>query len=254
MSSVSLGLGQACLTPAFRVFSGRGRVHSVFSHAANMVFTLDSGEERMLSLFTEGTPEMPDCVCVRGALIAALSPNDPASFSCAADGSGTVSGFPFSLSGWTGRITPCVEKPDPDAFLRVFHALGRKTGFDFLPPAVRARVTDAILAGDIYSYLGLGPGLTPSADDAAVGFFCAAAAMGRAARAPAREAVERTTDVSARYLRLASEGYFSRSLLDVARAAGSGRGLPDALRAAAQFGATSGMDALFGFYAALRAG
>ncbi|MBF8289268.1 MAG: hypothetical protein HW391_236 [Chloroflexi bacterium] len=102
------------------------------------------------------------------------------------------------------------------------------------------------------SLIGLGPGLTPSGDDALVGVAAAAAALGSretrllAGVGPALEA--RTTLVAAAYLRHAARGEFSGDLHDLLAAllGEDGRSVGSAIDRVVGRGATSGADTLFG--------
>jgi hypothetical protein len=107
--------------------------------------------------------------------------------------------------------------------------------------------------------VGLGPGLTPSGDDVVVGALCACTRrrLGGPRRAAlidaARRAAGRTTEVGARHLAAAADGWFAEPLVAVVDA-------PDASSAAVRLpallalGATSGADLLLGVIAALAPG
>jgi len=107
------------------------------------------------------------------------------------------------------------------------------------------------------SLVGLGPGLTPSGDDALCGFMLGRRLSGgagiadEAVRRVAADAAGLTTDVSSVQLALASRGRFGESLLDVAEALAGG--FTPQLRAAVarclSQGATSGADGLLGLVA-----
>ncbi|HEY7589994.1 MAG TPA: DUF2877 domain-containing protein [Candidatus Limnocylindrales bacterium] len=126
-----------------------------------------------------------------------------------------------------------------------------------LAPAARKRRDSAIeLAGT--GLIGLGPGLTPSGDDVLVGFTAGLSAIGdprarRLARAWAGAATGRTTDVAVAFHRAAARGFYAERLHVVARAllAGPVEAIPEAIRLAAAWGATSGSDTLAGFLLAL---
>ena len=101
--------------------------------------------------------------------------------------------------------------------------------------------------------VGLGAGLTPSGDDVLVGVTAALTALGddRArplARLWARHAIGRTTVVAEAFHRHAAAGAYSERLHDVLRAilAGPVAAIPAAVRTAAAWGATSGIDTLAG--------
>jgi hypothetical protein len=113
------------------------------------------------------------------------------------------------------------------------------------------------------SLVGLGPGLTPSGDDALCGFMLGRRLAGRGAT-PVDAVVARvassagglTSDVSAVQLDLAARGRFGEALLGVATAlaAGASRPLSAAVVRCLGEGATSGADALLGLVAGVRAG
>lgn len=109
------------------------------------------------------------------------------------------------------------------------------------------------------SLVGLGPGLTPSGDDALCGFMlgrrlsgCAGIADAAVARVAA-DATGLTTDVSAVQLALASQGRFGEALLEVAEALACGftPQLSTALARCLSQGATSGADGLLGLVAGI---
>ncbi len=126
---------------------------------------------------------------------------------------------------------------------------------------VRTLLADLVLAaraGDdadvervVEGMVGLGPGSTPSGDDALVGFLAARWAVtgegGAAARAALRSA-PRTGAVSRSFLELAARGAFCEPLASLARALADGRA-EDATRLARAclgHGATSGADGVAG--------
>jgi hypothetical protein len=124
-----------------------------------------------------------------------------------------------------------------------------------------ARVRAAVAA-----LVGLGPGATPSGDDALVGILLARAllspegpgaadARGAALRKAVRVESGRTTDVSRSYLLLACEGRFTSVLRDLARALCDGdvEAVRCEARRCARTGHTSGIDGLLGLVGALRA-
>jgi len=111
--------------------------------------------------------------------------------------------------------------------------------------------------------VGLGPGLTPSGDDALCGFMlarCIAEGGGGggdaddAVRSVARRTDGRTTVFSAVQLGLAADRRFGEALLEVAIALGGGwpGGVHPAVARCLDLGATSGADALLGLVAGVR--
>lgn len=109
--------------------------------------------------------------------------------------------------------------------------------------------------------VGLGPGLTPSGDDALAGALLALRLLGREARVGAlaarlTESLPATTDLSGSLLLAAAGGYAAPQVVDLLKALGAGD--PPALlrRRVAQvvaIGHSSGADLLTGIHAALAA-
>jgi hypothetical protein len=121
-------------------------------------------------------------------------------------------------------------------------------------------VTDtaaAVRAGALRSLVGRGPGLTPAGDDAIVGILAVLHRLGpHNAVAPLVAALtpllDRTTAISAHFLRLAMRGAFTEALVDVVDAVATTDGPTDVqIRRLLATGATSGADALAGVVAAL---
>jgi len=124
--------------------------------------------------------------------------------------------------------------------------------------ALGVRECDAAAAKQAASALvGLGPGLTPSGDDALCGFMLGrrlsgvASAADAAVNAVASGATGLTTDVSAVQLALAAQGRFGEPLLEVAEALAGGftPQLRVAVARCLSQGATSGADGLLGLAA-----
>jgi len=115
----------------------------------------------------------------------------------------------------------------------------------------------AAISSTLARLVGLGPGLTPSGDDALVGFLAALWALtgsgGSVAAAvmDATDSATRTSYVSMSYLRLAAAGLFAEPLRTLAASVAAGD--PDATRAAARLcwaqGSTSGSDGIGGLLA-----
>ncbi|CAN5525624.1 hypothetical protein BH20CHL7_BH20CHL7_17300 [soil metagenome] len=107
--------------------------------------------------------------------------------------------------------------------------------------------------------IGLGPGLTPSGDDALAGVEAALHAVGHPVagflQAGTDDLETRTTTVSAAMLRHAASGDAAERVhrLLGALLSGPDEGLPDAIQAAVRWGATSGSDLLAGVVLALDA-
>ncbi|MHB1491718.1 MAG: oxamate carbamoyltransferase subunit AllH family protein [Cellulomonas sp.] len=135
-------------------------------------------------------------------------------------------------------------------------------GLELAWPRVRGAIVSLVErrpdAGErVRAVVGLGIGLTPSADDALVGALCVLSAHGATCAALTRELADwlrtegasATTEVSSSYLRLALGGAFSEPLNRAV--AGLTTEATDVDLAAAvadlcQIGATSGMDAALG--------
>ncbi len=236
----------AYLTPALRGLSCATRVHSVFDHAVNVLLSLGNGEKRMLSLLPPSAFRMPDSLCVPQRILGMLRPETELAFD--SRGQTVLMGaVGFHLSDWTGKAVSFQVKPDATKFSSALQSLRRPTGFDRLLPNVFQKATNALKSGAVSSMLGLGIGLTPSFDDAVVGFLCARRSFGLPCPSLSEDALRETAEISARYLRLADAGYFSEALLDAARALADGADLMPSLLRASDYGATSGMDALYGF-------
>ena len=97
------------------------------------------------------------------------------------------------------------------------------------------------------AFIGLGPGLTPSYDDACVGVMAVFMAADRDLPFMITDDdLAVTTSVSARYLRLAREGYFGEAIVRVLEAVRTGRDVRQSALRLEWIGATSGRDILFG--------
>jgi hypothetical protein len=139
-----------------------------------------------------------------------------------------------------------------DRFGRLpLHAARAAAVLDQLAAALPGEDVDA--AGRIARRLvGLGPGLTPSGDDALIGLAAALHATGHRARGMLDELVDdapaRTTVVAASLLRHAADGEFSERLqyLLAALLGDDDAAVRPAIDAAIAWGATSGTDCLVG--------
>jgi hypothetical protein len=168
-----------------------------------------------------------------------------------------------SLPG-RSRLSPVA----PDRLARARARLGFRSwfdtgiGLDLGLPRLR-RAIDALAGHDpaaverVMDVVGLGAGLTPSADDALVGALCLLSAQGSLPEAPRevmtrrlREgAVGKTTDVSLSYLRLALRGAFSSPITRVVghlADASSQADLDESVDSLSRLGAMSGMDTVWG--------
>lgn len=148
-------------------------------------------------------------------------------------------------AGFGGLLAGVQSRPLP------LHAARAASVLDQLAAALPGDDVDA--AGRIARRLvGLGPGLTPSGDDALIGLAAALHATGHPARGFLGEAVEdapaRTTAVAATLLRHAADGEFSERLqrLLAALLGDEDAAVPPAVEQAIAWGATSGTDCLVG--------
>ncbi len=233
--------GLARLTPAFPA-ACRGRVHSVFSRVVNV--QMRCGEtERLLALVSPDLPAVPDSVCLPPPLLAAFDVGE------------TVILEDLLLS-WRdhavrlradSRYTGKLDAPEGRPHVQALEACtaNLRCGLDLLPAALRLRAVQALREGRWQAYLGLGRGLTPSFDDACVGMAAVCTATGLPL--PPLSDLSVTTDVSARYLRLAQEGYFGEPLLALIHSLWADEAaIPGAVQALLAVGASSGSDMLFG--------
>ncbi len=151
-----------------------------------------------------------------------------------------------ALLGALDALPPSPALPSPDPLRR-------------LAP----RLAGQALAGDVDGELlrglvGAGPGTTPSGDDVIVGVLAGLQAAGRAraARTLARRALRllpATTAASGHYLSAAADARFGEHVHELVAALSAGRPPARTIGLAARWGATSGIDLLFGLAAALSA-
>lgn len=232
---------EAYLGPAFEGPCA-GAVHSVFAHAVNLRLQTPAGW-RLVTLCAPGLPRLPDSIQAPQGTPGQLREGMAASLSHGRLEAGPLI-LPLARSAdWDGRIAPLSGPPSYGPLLRLTHRLSG--GFDRLPPEKARRALAALATPQAAQWLGLGPGLTPSFDDACVGFMAMCRAGGRRAPFSIPDDAD-TTEVSLRYLLLAGEGRFSEAVGDVVRAV-FGRGdLERAVETLCRFGATSGADTLMG--------
>lgn len=231
----------ARLTP-FWAFPCRGKVHSVFHRVSNLMLNT-AGEERMLALCAPGLPRLPDSICLPERVLEALEPGMDAELT---QDSLMVNGHSFPLTAdteWTGFLRPHPGQPDWQTLRRLTADL--QSGWDRFPPRLLERARQALQNEQAQQYLGLGSGLTPSFDDACVGVMALCRAMGRPAPFHLKD-VSQTTDVSARYLHLAREGYFGEPLIRLMDALYGTGDLSESVGQLLAVGATSGSDMLYG--------
>jgi hypothetical protein len=259
------------------------RVHSVFRSAVNL-----ETDDGLLTIAPDSVGGLPN-----GILIADAGPRQ-VDFRV----SGLRAGMPVVLDGtmllvpatrfavdlaharpWSPRLTPgdggrwparsalvhrlAAERSVAGGLAAISSARPARTALTALAAAVTA--ADARAASHAACPLiGLGPGLTPSGDDALAGVEAALHALGHpvagflagtlADRFGALD--ERTTAVSATLLRHAARGDFSERVqrLLMALLAPHDGDLPTAIDRAVAWGATSGLDVLLGVLLGLDAG
>ena len=228
----------------------QGRVHSVFHRVVNVEMQSE-GDRRLLVLAAPQVPALPDSICLPPQLLPTFQVGQEVtldgqllSWQNTAVRLRTDSHFSGKLDRQEGQ--PCLKKLT--ACTTQLHS-----GFDRLPAPLRYRAEQALLEGRWQAFLGLGSGLTPSFDDACVGMAAIYTATGRSL--PPLEDLSVTTDVSARYLRLAQRGYFGEPLLALIHALWKNHaGIPAAARALEAVGASSGSDMIYGVRLALAHG
>ena len=233
--------GLARLTPAFPA-ACRGRVHSIFSRVVNV--QMRCGEtERLLALVSPDLPAVPDSVCLPPPLLGAFTVGETVVLE---DRRLSWRGHAVRLradSRYTGRLDALEGRPCAQTLEACTANL--RCGLDLLPGALRLRAVQALREGCWQAFLGLGSGLTPSFDDACVGMAAIYTAMGLPL--PPLADLSVTTDVSARYLRLAQEGYFGEPLLALIHALWADEAtIAGAVQALLAVGASSGSDMLYG--------
>lgn len=232
----------ARLTPAMAL-SCTGSIHSVFPHAVNAMMTLPGGETRLLTLTGPDAPRLPDSVCIPAFSHLAFETGMPV---CLNEAMLSVAGICWPITRdaqWSGCIPAYHSAPDLKTLQHLTEGLS--TGFERFPAALRRRAEEALCSSHAGSFIGLGSGLTPSYDDALVGTMAFYRAKGLPPPWDALDCTE-TTDVSARYLRLASEGYFGEPLCQLMEALHVQADLTAAVRQLIQVGASSGCDMLHG--------
>ena len=245
------------LTPFFLAPLRReGWVHSCFDRVVNVAFPLPQGPPRLLTLTGPGLPALPDGL--------RLPLDDFSLLRRLPVGTKAVwTGDGLRLPGMAVRLdaAACALAPFPlppitaeraRRFLSLYGRLSLQNGLDALPEGSRraalAGLSDfaralATGSGDEKKWpIGLGKGTTPAGDDAMVGVL---SALGRGSAPLGPSLLDRTTDISARYLRCAQEGYFSAPVLAVWQ-----RLTPQSLIGLSAVGATSGADMLLGMAAA----
>lgn len=250
---------KGALTPFFLQRDAlSGVVHSCFARVVNFSFPLKEGPPRLLTVTEEDMPQLPDSLRVKAevfSLLRALPLGTPV---CWQQGKMLLPGMTLLCDAVSSALSPFrrqkLTRQRAEMFLSNFARLQKQNGLADLPPA-RYRLAmegignfaDFLLSGrgDEKKWpIGLGKGTTPAGDDALVGVL---SILGRDFAFLGPALLESTTDISARYLRCAQEGYFSAPV----RAAAEEMTLVS-MEALSLFGATSGMDMLLGMAAACR--
>jgi hypothetical protein len=232
----------------------RGVVTAVFAHAVYVAPA--HGDLLVVHHLEHG--HTPTSLIVDLTRPLAVTPGDPAAGRAGHLRVGDVVIDTRTARTWTpptppsaGVAVPSIECPRAPHAALVAHLAATLAS----PGASAAEVGERL-----HALVGLGSGLTPAGDDAIVGMLAvlqrcaphAAAARPLALLAGTLPSLlERTTPISAHYLRLALRGHHTESLVAVVDALAEQAGpSPDALARLLATGATSGADALAGVTAA----
>lgn len=252
------------------------RVHSVFRQVSNL--ELESG--LLLSVMDAALPAQPGAVRVVVPpgldFSALLAPGEPAA--CRAGVLRVGAALQVDLrraESWRARLPRFSWEPMREQAWRAAWACWREApshegsvalarGLTAAQAALAARDTGALLAA-AESLLGVGPGLTPSGDDALVGLLVALGCMAPAdpsvhvmrqtLAAWTRANADRTTPIARAYLLHGADGRFGAQWIALAEALASGDPMraEDATRDALRLGASSGADGVQGMLAGLAA-
>lgn len=218
------------LTPEFMASAQCGHIHSIFTHAVNLVF-----DEVMITLIADREAGIPDSIVLRPENFSALHfrYGEPVRLEA------QRLFFPaapmiieLSCLNHNNTFPPGLQLASPEERKRRLVMVEQRflTGHH-LPEPVEKRFPEllfAVNAGDfdkteklLLELIGLGQGLTPSADDALLGLLAVRAFLTAAgANVPLLEfsalvyrlSAGRTTDVSRKYLRCAAQERFSLPL------------------------------------------
>ena len=245
--------GKGGLTPFFlRNEVLYGKVHSCFERVVNFAFPVPEGPPRLLTVTGENIPELPDSLRVPTDTLfrlRCLERGTPVSWQC---GQLYLPDLIISCDPISSALFPFqppkLTKKRAEMFLQNYAQLKKANGFADLPESRRhwavAGIADFAKSlhlgqGNEKKWpIGLGKGTTPAGDDALVGVL---SIFGQNFSLLSPAMLDRTTDISARYLRCAQEGYFSVPVQRVVEEISL-----SAMEGLAQFGATSGMDMLLG--------
>jgi len=252
------------------------RVHSVFRRVSNL--ELESGV--LISVMDAALPAQPGAVRVVVPpgldFSVLLAPGQPAA--CRAGVLRVGAALHIDLRGgepWRARLPRFTWVPAREQAWRAVWACWCQAaphegsvvlarGLTAAQAALAARDAGALLAA-AESLLGVGPGLTPSGDDALLGLLVALGcmapadpsvdAMRRTLAAWTRANAGRSTAIARAYLLHGAGGHFGAQWIALAEALVSGDPVraEDATRDALQLGASSGADGVQGMLAGLAA-
>lgn len=251
------------------------RVHSVFQHACN----LQSAGQSMLTLQTEGRSLVPGgCILPVNDLRRLFRQDEPlrnptdcrlTAADCCIDLADAPTrhlrlSYRFTLSELAGlrqglqQFLPC-EPPAGGMYQMLYPALHQDLRTPYFSRITRAAARlQRWLAGDVSDdgdledglreLVGMGIGLTPSADDFLLGILFVMDAV----RDPQRQKLvhallpllTRTTEISAVMLRYGCAGFYGSHILSLLTV--QDRALAERLLAVAEYGHTSGHDILCG--------
>lgn len=254
---------------------GPSVVHSVHRSVLNL-----STPEGLLVIASEEAGGLPNGILVpRGPDFRALrlAPGDDVALEAGAIRVGRALVVDLAAAVAWSPVLPATARPSETAARwrhrsarahRLALSYGDARGLAALPGAVTAlhAVTRAIAARDRSAatrsarpLVGLGPGLTPSGDDALAGVEAALRAVSHSlagfVAGILADVDERTTTVSAMLLRHAARGEFAERVhrLLAALLGDDDAGLEDAVAQATAWGATSGTDGVAGVLCGLDA-
>lgn len=256
------------LPPEFLTTSASGWVHSVFTHALNIVLG-----ETMITVHGDPEAGIPDSIV--------MAPEDFNSLRQLQAGTpGIWDGDAIHLPGQSimlenvpnhSNVFPVSSCPAcEDEVMTRLNSLNFNYCLPDKAEELLPKIISAAIANDLSQcekllpgVIGLGSGLTPSADDALIGIMAVMAfytAAGIAVSMPDfpvlvyRLSEGRTTDVSRKYLRCAAQGRFALPLIHVVRSLLEGKAAFDhAAQAQLLFstGHTSGRDTFRGLFITL---
>lgn len=240
-----------------------GNVHSIFHHAINLAFVFPDQKIRLLTVL-DADEALPDSLILSAdgfESLSRLKPREPISWQ---DGTILAEGFKlhFNRDPWTGFLPPMALYPR--AIIQAFESLGLLYS-PALAPHYLLEAEDALIATgksllagtpitgqNLLALLGLGQGLTPAFDDALVGLMAVICCKRSFPAFMSETDLMRTTDISAKYLRCAQEGYYSGRILSIFQAGESLPALTWAIKNAAMWGGSSGRDMLWGMMMMLK--